>query len=66
MFVGFWRHYNALPPPMTPQYLNILMTERGGAITFCSILAPPPPPPQTAQYLTILMTGRGGANCNIL
>ena len=24
-FVGFWR-----PPPQTPQYLTILMTERGG------------------------------------
>ena len=38
------------------------MTERGGAIIFCGILAPPPPPmspPRTPQYLTILMTERG-------
>ena len=33
------------PPPPTPQYLTILMTERGGAIIFCRILAPPMPPP---------------------
>ena len=50
-------------PPLAPQYCSILMTERGGAIIFCKILAPPiaPPPPQTPQYLTILMTRRGGA-----
>ena len=55
------------PPPLT-----ILMTERGGAITFCRILAPPmtpPPPPQTPQYFTMLMTEREGAPlsfCRIL
>ena len=49
------------PPPMTPQYLTILMTEReGGAIILCRISAPPSPP-QTPEYLTILMTERGGA-----
>ena len=32
-FLGFWRPPNALPPPQTPQYLKILMTERG-AIMF--------------------------------
>ena len=45
------------------------MTERGGAIIFCSILAPPnAPPSQTQQYLTILVTGSGGAIifCRIL
>ena len=26
-------------PPLTPQYLAILMTERGGAIIFCRILS---------------------------
>ena len=42
-FVKFWRP--PIPPP-TPQYLTILMTERGwDAIIFCRILAPPPPPP---------------------
>ena len=50
-FVGFWR------PPM-PQYLTNLMTERGDAIIFCRILAPPPSP--DATNLTILMTGRRG------
>ena len=51
------------PPPLTPKYLTILMTERGGAIVFCRILAPPndPPPLQTPQYLTILQTERGRA-----
>ena len=48
-------------PPPTPQYLTSLMTERerGDAIIFCRILAPPPPP-QTPQYLTTLMTEREG------
>ena len=42
------------------QKIQILMTERGDAIIFCSILAPPmPPPPLTSQYLFILMTERG-------
>ena len=26
-----------------PQYLTILMTERGAPLSFCRILAPPPP-----------------------
>ena len=47
-FVVFWR---PPPPPPTPQYLTILMTEGGGAIIFCSILAPlnalPPSPDAT-------------------
>ena len=37
IFVGYLR-----PPPQTPQYLTILMTE--GGIIFCRIFAPPPPP----------------------
>ena len=50
------------PPPMTPQYLTILMTERRGAIIFCRTLALlNAPPPQTPQYLTIFMTEGGGA-----
>ena len=52
------------PPPLTPKYLTILMTEIGGAIVFCRILAPPndpPPPRQTPQYLTILQTEKGRA-----
>ena len=32
IFLGFWRPPNAPPPTQTPQYLTILMTERGGAI----------------------------------
>ena len=45
------------PPPQTPQYLTILMTEREGALlSFCRILAPPMPPPVIAKYFTILMT----------
>ena len=45
------------PPPQTPQYSTILMTERGCHYV-CRILAPPmpPPPPTTPLYLTILMT----------
>ena len=38
---------NALPPPPTPQYLTILMTERGGAIILCRTLPPPPSPDAT-------------------
>ena len=59
IFVGFLRPPPPMPPPLTPQYLTILMTERGGAIIFCRNLEPPndpPPPPHTPQYLTILMT----------
>ena len=60
-FVGFWRSPMP-PPPPTPQYLTILVTDRGGAIIFCGILAPPnASPPPTPQYLTILITERGGA-----
>ena len=50
------------PPPTTPQYLTILMTEREGAPLFFIQFWRPPPPhaptPQTPQYLTILMTDR--------
>ena len=40
-----------MPPPtchLTPQYLTILMTERGAPLSFCRILSPPqcPPPPR--------------------
>ena len=38
-FAEFWR-----PPPPTPQYLTVLMTEREGGIIVCRILAPPPSP----------------------
>ena len=47
-FVGFWR-----PPPQTPQYLTILMTERGRHYV-CRILAPPMPPPPDATILNYL------------
>ena len=78
VFVGFWRPPPPPPqcpppsPPQTPQYLTILMTERGRHYV-CRILEPPMPPPQpptTPQYLTtcILMTEGGGAIifCRIL
>ena len=46
------------------------MTERGVAIIFCKILAPPMPPPlpSTPQYITILITkiGRAIIFCRIL
>ena len=45
-FVGFWR-----PPPLTPQYLTILMTVRGGTTIFCRILPPPPPDATILNYL---------------
>ena len=47
-FVGFWR-----PPPLpqTPQYLTILMTERGRHYV-CRILAPPMPPPLPRRHNT--------------
>ena len=53
-FVGFWR-----PPLLTPQYLTILMTVRGGATIFCRILPPPPPP--DATILNYLNDREGGA-----
>ena len=65
-----------MPPPLTPQYLTILMTERGDAIIFCRILAPPPPPPMTSPpppdctILNYLTDRKGGARgitfCRIL
>ena len=67
-FVGFWRPAMPPPPPQTPQYLTILMTERGRHY-LCRILAPPMTPPlPTPQFLTVLMTERGGAIifCRIL
>ena len=42
-----------IPPSQTPQYLTILMTERGGAIIFCRILAPPNAPPSSPD-VTVL------------
>ena len=48
-FVEFWR------PPQTPQYLTILLTERGVGITFCRILVPPPQcQPPSSPDATIL------------
>ena len=46
-FIGFWRPLMPPPPPQTPQYLTILITERGRHYV-CRILAPPiaPPPPR--------------------
>ena len=51
------------PPPPTPQYLTILMTERGRHYLMQDFA---PPLPQTPQYLTILMTVRGGGGAIIL
>ena len=59
-FIGFWRPQCPSSSPQTPQYLTILMTERGRHYV-CRILAPPMPPPTTPRYLTILMTERGAA-----
>ena len=47
------------PPPLAPQYLTILMTERGGAIIFLGFWCPPPT--QTPQYLTLSNLGGGGS-----
>ena len=44
-------------PPLTTQYLTILLTLRRGATIFCRILAPPandPPPPADATLLNYL------------
>ena len=43
-FVGFWRP--TMTPPQTPQYLTILMTERGGGrhYHFLGFWRPPMPP----------------------
>ena len=44
------------PPPPMPQYLFILVTERGCTIIFCRILAPPQCPPwPTLPDATILI-----------
>ena len=61
IFVGFWRPPNAPPPPpMTPQYLTILIDREKGRHyrlkDFGAPQCPPPPSPQTPQYLTILIT----------
>ena len=56
------------PPPMTPQYLTILMTERRGAIIFCRTLAPLNAPPD-ATILNYLYDREGGGAiffCRIL
>ena len=54
-FVGFWRPPPPMPPPPytppTPQYLTILMTERGHHYV-CMILAPPMPPPLPRRHNT--------------
>ena len=54
------------PPPLTPQYLTILMTERGRALPLVGFWGLPMP--MMSQYLTILMTERKGAIifCRIL
>ena len=36
---------NAPSPSPTPQYLTILMTERGAPLSFVRFWRPPPPPP---------------------
>ena len=63
-YVGLWRPPppNAPHPPQTSQYLTILMTERGSAIIFCRIVAPPntPPPPSPDVTIFNYLSGTGG------
>ena len=54
IFVGCWRPPNAPPPPLTPQYLTILMTERWRALSFVGFWRPPMPPPHDATILNYL------------
>ena len=55
------------PPPLTQHYLTILMTERGGAIIFCRILATPPPQcPRPDATILNYLTDREGRGHNIL
>ena len=42
------------------QYLTILMTEKGGAITFCRVLASPMPPLHRRHNLKYLNDREGG------
>ena len=46
------------PPPPTPQYLTILMAERGGAIILCRTL-PPPPSPDASILNDLIDSERG-------
>ena len=56
-----------MPPPPTPQYLFLLMTERGGTIIFCRILAPPQCPPQSSDAtILISLNDRQGALLSFL
>ena len=49
-----------MPPPQMPQYLTILMTEKGRHYV-CRILAPPmPPPSHDATILNYLNDREGG------
>ena len=43
--VGFWRPQCPPPSSTDATMLTVLMTERGGAMIFYRIVAPPPPPP---------------------
>ena len=55
-FVGFWR-----PPPQTPQYLTILVTERDGApLSFVGFWRPPMPPSKNAKILNYLIDREKG------
>ena len=47
------------PLPLTPQYLTILMTERGGAIIFVGFCVPQSPPPPDATILNYLTHREG-------
>ena len=62
------------PPPHTPQYLTILMTERGGGaplsfVRFWRLPMTPPPPPDDTILNYLNVRERGGAPlsfCRIL
>ena len=66
IFVGFWRTQIPPPPPLTPQYLTILMTERErrAPLYFVGFWRPPnyaPHPQLDATILNYLIDREGRA-----
>ena len=52
IFVGFWRSPMPPPPPLTPQYLTILVTVSGERqLSFVGFWRPPPPDATILNYL---------------